>query len=177
MFGVPRPRESGDLWGKNSFFPFFYAWFLFSRDENGSYFCRTIFSFCPFLRVVLIFAGTKWFIFSRPHQKRENMNTRSLKTRKWSPREKMDVYSMRFLCLTRLAADGPGPPRGRRGSFFRPRGSLGPSKTTKKCPPSPERKNDVCFTKTEWCGHFYGVKAIKNQTKRKKKCFLCSRMK
>ena len=94
MFGVPRPRESGDLWGKNSFFPFFYAWFLFSRDENGSYFCSTIFSFCPFLRVVLIFAGTKWFIFSRPHQKRENMNTRSLETRKWGPREKMDVYSI-----------------------------------------------------------------------------------
>ena len=38
MFGVPRPRESGDLWGKNSFFPFFYAWFLFSREQNGSYF-------------------------------------------------------------------------------------------------------------------------------------------
>ena len=92
MFGVPRPRESGDLWGKNSCFSLFYAWFLFSRDENGSY-CRTIFSICPFFRVVLIFAGTKWFIFSRPHQNRENMNTRSLETRKWGPREKMDVYS------------------------------------------------------------------------------------
>ena len=42
MFGVPRPRESGDLWGENSFF-------------------------LLFLRVALIFAGRKWFLFLQNH--------------------------------------------------------------------------------------------------------------
>ena len=70
MFGVPRPRERGNWWGKNCFAPF-YAWLLFSREE-------------------------KWFIFSCPHQKRENMNTPNLETRKWGLREKIDVYSMFF---------------------------------------------------------------------------------
>ena len=72
---------------------FYFAWFLFSRVQNTSYFRENpifallYFSLGSYFRVskmVLIFAGPK---------NRENKNTRSLKPRNGEPCELFDVYS------------------------------------------------------------------------------------